>query len=89
MTVTVAVALRVASFAMTSLWANAEKPSPPNSRGMIIPMKPSSRMNCQTCAGRSFSSYETSQSSSMSQSVSTGPSRKACSASVSVGFGKA
>src|SRR5207253_4813726 len=42
-----------ASLTTTCECANAEKPSPPYSFGMIIPRKPLSLMYCQTGCGRS------------------------------------
>ena len=46
-------------------------------------------MNFQTSSGRSCSSLQIFQSSSIRQSSSTGPSRNACSSSVSAGAGSA
>jgi len=43
-TVTAAAGLRLATFITTWLCIRAEKPRPPCSLGMIIPMKPCSRM---------------------------------------------
>ena len=87
MTDTQAVALRVASFCTTCECANAENPRPPYCLGMIMPRKPRSFMYCQTSGGRSFSSWVISQSSHMRHRSSTGPSRKACSSGVNLGFG--
>ena len=52
--VTAAALHRVESLVTTCECANAEKPRPPYSFGMIIPRKPLSLMNCQTCGGRSL-----------------------------------
>ena len=53
-TVTATVPERVDSLVITCECANAEKPRPPYSFGMIMPRKPLSLMNCQTCGGRSL-----------------------------------
>ena len=45
------------------------------------------RLKRHASGGRSFSSCDTCQSSSIAQSSSTGPSRKACSSGLSVGVG--
>ena len=79
--------LRVVSFMITSECASAENPSPPYCLGMIMPMKPLSRMNCHACGGRSSSSCETSQSFTIAHNSSTGPSRKARSSADSFGIG--
>ncbi|MCY3729983.1 MAG: hypothetical protein OXF98_01460 [Rhodospirillaceae bacterium] len=84
-----AVPLREAIFASTMELASGENPRPPYAFGMIIEKKPCCLMNVHTCSGRSSSSWVISQSSSSRQSSSVGPSRNACSSSVSAGGGSA
>ena len=81
MTVTDRTVERVESRAITAEWPMAEKPLPPYFFGMIRPKKPWSFRNCQTSGDRS-PAWLTSQSVTMPQTSSTGPSRKACSSSV-------
>src|SRR6185312_7117769 len=66
-----------------------EKPSPPCSFGMIMPKNFLALMNSQASFGRSRHSQLIFQSSSMAQSSSTGPLRKAFSSSVRTARGKA
>src|SRR5919206_90292 len=58
---------RVESFITTAECASALKPKPPYCFGMIIPRKPLSLTNCQTCGGRSWRSCVISQSSLIAQ----------------------
>ena len=74
---------------MTCECANAEKPSPPYSFGMIIPRNPCSLINCHSASGRSFSSWVISQSSHNRHNSSTGPSRNSCSSWFNRGCGVA
>ncbi len=72
---------RVETLRTTSECAKAEKPRPPYSAGMIMPKNFSRLMKRQTSGGRSHHSQLIRQSSSMAQSSSVGPRRKASSAS--------
>ena len=56
---------------------------------MIMPKKPLVLMKSQTAGGRSLRSCVMSQSSSIRHNLSAGPSRKACSSSLSFGAAKA
>ena len=76
-----------ASFWMTLWWPSAEKPRPPYSFGMIIPKNLFFFRYSHTCGSRSAWTWVVSQSLVILQTSSTGPSRKACSSAVSVGFG--
>ena len=67
---------------MTAELAAAENPSPPNDSGMINPKKRWRLRNDQMSGGRSPSLVVVGRSS-IAQSSSTGPSRKACSRSES------
>ena len=84
MTVTAAVSERVESLRTTSECAYGEKPSPPYSLGMIMPKNFWRLMKSQASGGRSRHSQLIFQSSSIAQSSSTGPLRKAFSSAVSV-----
>ena len=76
-----------ASLARTMEIASGEKPLPPYSSGMISEKNPFSRMKSHTGSGRSCKSWVISHSSTRAHNSSVGPSRKACSASVSFGAG--
>src|SRR5687767_11580963 len=67
---------RVEILRMTSECANAEKPRPPYSFGMIMPKNLLARIKVQTSGGKSLSSQLMRQSSSIPQSSSVGPRRK-------------
>ena len=82
MTETAADTLRVAIRLTTSEWAEAEKPRPSSSFGMIMPKNLCSFRKAHAASGMSIISCSISKSSSMAQNSATGPSRKACSSSV-------
>ena len=88
-TVTARLTLRVESLRITAECAAAEKPSPPYSLGMIMPRKPFALMKSQISSGIRCSSKLIRQSSAIRQSVSPGPSRKACSSADSRACGVA
>jgi hypothetical protein len=75
MMITAAVTLRELTFVTTDELAIAEKPSPPYSSGMIIPMKPFCLMKSKI-SGEIPPSWWTFQSSIFRHSSSHGPSRK-------------
>ena len=77
----------VESFCSTAECASAENCMPPYCFGMIMPKKRCFLMKSQISGGRSASSWVICQSSIIAQSSSTGPSRKACSSTLSSGFG--
>ncbi len=77
----------VASFCNTAECASAENCRPPYCFGMIMPKKRFFLMKSHTFGGRSASSCVICQSSIMPHSSSTGPSMKACSSTLSSGFG--
>src|SRR5437867_1521031 len=81
-TVTAAATLRLEILVTTAELAIAENPSPPYSSGMIIPKNFFSLMNRHASGARS-PSRSTFHSSTMPQSSSTGPSRKARSRALS------
>ncbi len=77
----------VESFCSTAECASAENCRPPYCLGMIMPKKRFFLMKSQISGGRSASSWVICQSSIIPQSSSTGPSRKACSSTLSSGRG--
>ena len=83
-----AVVFREAILVSTMEVASGEKPSPPYWLGIAIEKKPCFLMKFHTLGGMSRSSCVICQSSSIWQSFSVGPSRKACSSSVKFGAGR-
>ena len=79
---TAAAVLRLPILVMTAEWAAAENPSPPYDSGMINPKNLWCLRSAQMSGGRSPSMVIVGRSS-MAQSSSTGPLRKACSRSES------
>src|SRR3954452_10738896 len=77
------------SLRITSECAQAEKPSPPYCLGIIIAKNLLAFRKAQTSGERSCNSQLTCQSSTMWQSCSTGPARKAASSSESAAAGNA